>query len=449
MTAEIAILNKSAVALAADSAVTISSGTKEQKIFNTADKLFELSNHNPIGLMIYNGMNFMEAPLPVLIKEFRNKSGSVDRVEQAATNFLEYLNEFGKNCKAELKERNVERIIAPIVARIEDEITGGLQTILHNNTVEKDEVAEAVLNQVNKVVDKYDRAFKRSKAALFVGEDKFSISVRLGNKINNIIDERLSFLNAEQQRKVRRFLRVAITGDVLSPGFTGIVIAGFGEKDLFPTLISFEIDGTISNRLKYVRTNLVDIDRLGAKARVLPFAQREIADRFISGLDSSSESAILKFCRQTLPTIRKKVMQNLGNFTENQRLQMEEDLAQAEQAFFRGLSNVAISEIRRSSKAEIEDMVEFMPKQELAQMAESLVELTSIKRRVSRGMETVGGPIDVAVISRAEGFVWVKRKHYFPPELNGRYAERVRHRVGRGTEASDGADEEPGRVIAS
>jgi len=32
--------------------------------------------------------------------------------------------------------------------------------------------------------------------------------------------------------------------------------------------------------------------------------------------------------------------------------------------------------------------------------------------------ETVGGPIDVAVISKGDGFVWIKRKHYFRPELN-------------------------------
>jgi len=31
----------------------------------------------------------------------------------------------------------------------------------------------------------------------------------------------------------------------------------------------------------------------------------------------------------------------------------------------------------------------------------------------------------VAVISEAEGFVWVKRKHYFSPELNPRYMRRI------------------------
>ncbi len=35
--------------------------------------------------------------------------------------------------------------------------------------------------------------------------------------------------------------------------------------------------------------------------------------------------------------------------------------------------------------------------------------------------ETVGGPIDVAVISKGDGFIWIKRKHYFSPELNPQF----------------------------
>ncbi|AWI88464.1 hypothetical protein C0214_09510 [Methylobacterium sp. DM1] len=70
------------------------------------------------------------------------------------------------------------------------------------------------------------------------------------------------------------------------------------------------------------------------------------------------------------------------------------------------------------------DMIRHMPKQELANMARALIELTSLKRKVSREQESVGGDVDVAVISKSEGFVWVKRKHYFPPELNSRFFAR-------------------------
>jgi hypothetical protein len=51
-------------------------------------------------------------------------------------------------------------------------------------------------------------------------------------------------------------------------------------------------------------------------------------------------------------------------------------------------------------------------------MAESLVNLTSLKRKVSLQAETVGGAVDVAVVSKRDGFVWIKKNHYFKEELN-------------------------------
>lgn len=63
-------------------------------------------------------------------------------------------------------------------------------------------------------------------------------------------------------------------------------------------------------------------------------------------------------------------------------------------------------------------MVLAQPKDELADMAEAFVNLTSLRRRVSLDSETVAGPIDVAVISKGDGLIWIKRKHYFEPELN-------------------------------
>jgi hypothetical protein len=68
--------------------------------------------------------------------------------------------------------------------------------------------------------------------------------------------------------------------------------------------------------------------------------------------------------------------------------------------------------------------IEFLPKSELGEVAEFLVNLTKVKRHVSDQPETVGGPIDVAVITKTDGFVWIRRKHYFKADLNPQYFER-------------------------
>jgi hypothetical protein len=205
---------------------------------------------------------------------------------------------------------------------------------------------------------------------------------------------------------------------------TGLIFAGFGSEELFPTLVSYELSGSIGNRLKYSQTYHIDIDREGARARVLPFAQREMVERFLYGLDTPLRDQIATFCQSAVPKISEEVL-GLLDLEDADRNALLEKAKLAEGAFFEGLEKEGFEAIQQSSEAEIEDMVEFMPKPEMARMAEALVNLTSIKRRVSRGFETVGGPIDVAIISKAEGFVWVTRKHYFPRELNDRYFARM------------------------
>jgi hypothetical protein len=80
----------------------------------------------------------------------------------------------------------------------------------------------------------------------------------------------------------------------------------------------------------------------------------------------------------------------------------------------------------------IVSMIAMLSKDELPNLAESLVALTSLKRHVSEDAETVGGPIDVALISKGDGLIWIKRKHYFKPELNpsffANYFRNVTHR---------------------
>lgn len=67
--------------------------------------------------------------------------------------------------------------------------------------------------------------------------------------------------------------------------------------------------------------------------------------------------------------------------------------------------------------------VSAVPVQELTQFAEMLVSLTSMRRHVEDNMnlDTVGGPIDVSVITKSDGFIWINRKHYFDKELNPQY----------------------------
>lgn len=445
MTAEIAVLNKSAVALAADSAVTISAGSIEEKIFNTADKLFELSDKNPIGIMIYNGMSFMEAPLPLLIKQFRNECKEVERTQDAATEFLKYLDDFGKNCSVELKERHIERLIGPTIKKIRNDVSASVQKLIFDENITPEDFQKQSEKALNDILVDLENAAGNAQQASFFDAGDFDLNEKLKAKIVSMVDDYLDGLEKSAKDRIIAILNKTLMGDILSPGLTGIVIAGFGTKDMFPTLISFEIDGMVCNHLKHVRTNFVDIDRntdpahSKDRAKVLPFAQREMVDRFLYGLDEEGQSDIENFARTTISIIRQKLSEKYVFENEEGADTFAVDIKGLEDVFVDGLINKAFKGIKDRSRREIEDMVEFMPKPDLAHMAEALVELTSIKRKVSRGMETVGGPIDVAIISRSEGFVWIKRKHYFPREINKRYYSKLVRTIQGHKENGNGA----------
>ena len=57
MTCEICVMNRHAAVLAADSASTVTrwvDGTLETRYFKGANKIFQLSHHQPVGVMIFS-----------------------------------------------------------------------------------------------------------------------------------------------------------------------------------------------------------------------------------------------------------------------------------------------------------------------------------------------------------------------------------------------------------
>lgn len=92
MTAEIAVMNKRAVALAADSAVTIDYPGMP-KIYFTANKLFMLSQYQPIGIMFYGTADFMGIPWETIVKLYRNALGDkvFPSLNDYVTSFFDFI----------------------------------------------------------------------------------------------------------------------------------------------------------------------------------------------------------------------------------------------------------------------------------------------------------------------------------------------------------------------
>ena len=109
----------------------------------------------------------------------------------------------------------------------------------------------------------------------------------------------------------------------------------------------------------------------------------------------------------------------IWNTTKNKKLKLK--LVQKAEEEFTNIGKKLADFKKNEFSRPITRVVSMLPKDGLAMTAEALVSLTSLKHKMSMKEETVGGPIDVAVISKGDGFVWMKRKHYFPRELNQQF----------------------------
>ena len=200
-----------------------------------------------------------------------------------------------------------------------------------------------------------------------------------------------------------------------SRAFTGLVFAGFGRDDRFASLHSVEIDGVYYNQIRIIGERNVDIDRHGETAAIVPFADKDMPERFIFGIDQAFEEKLRKIAADLTAQV---LEQAPDSFDEAQRKQIE---AAAMERFMKSIASQ-----KEKAAGELRSVVNHLSKKELGEVAYSLVELTSRKRRYSSEVETVGGPIDVAILTRNEGFIWVRRKRYFDVDLNPAYIERLK-----------------------
>jgi hypothetical protein len=157
-------------------------------------------------------------------------------------------------------------------------------------------------------------------------------------------------------------------------------------------------------------------------AVLAPYAQSEMVHAFMQGVEPGYQQVV----ETTVMSLVKSYPDLLGKtltevtITAPARTALQKASEEMLDAFASGLAQYR-QEIYTNPVLAV---VASLPKDELAAMAEALVNLTWFKRRVTMEAETVGGPIDVAVVTKGDGVVWIKRKLYFPAALNPQYFGR-------------------------
>src|SRR5699024_5454004 len=94
-------------------------------------------------------------------------------------------------------------------------------------------------------------------------------------------------------------------------------------------------------------------------------------------------------------------MQSLLNISLTK--EQVQDLEKMGNTIYESIEDAVAEYKQRNYMDPLLGIVRALPVQELAEMTETLINLTSFKRRVTRVTESVGPPIDVAVITKGDG----------------------------------------------
>ncbi len=423
MTAELIIMNKSGIALAADSAVTVSSHGTAQKVYNTANKLFSLSKYEPVGIMTYDNAEIMGIPWEIVIKRFRDKMGNCShkKLESYIEEFFQFLKKdaFDQVCIENYVRRELHATIKAVLGIVEEQTNEILDK--KKNPSEKD-LEETSKRVFGKLIDEISK--KKDVKNL----DENQIKERT-EEYSGLIDELVKnelkpFPFTKQQ--VEAFSSVCLYLTVLGPTRTrsGIVFAGYGTEEYFPTAHAFTISRVINEEIDMVDDDREEIS-FSNPALLRAFAQSNETNSFMRGISDRMNKYLRKDVKKVFDNFLGENLVDMlvddGILDNNKR----EDCAKKLKKMGGGIFSFLADSIDKYSFAEftrpVIDAVQFLSPKDMATMAETLVNLESFRQQVSLNHETVGGPIDIAVITKGDGFIWIKRKHYFERDYNHQF----------------------------
>jgi hypothetical protein len=422
MTSEILILNKRGVVLAADSAVTTSGvgDGKRPRYAKTANKIFELADSGNVAIAVFAGASIDSVPWELAIKLFRKSLGSrrLPSVAAYTDELLTYLTANPSLFPPDLLERFVV-----------DQFEAATIEVLKLASALQPSIADQAATLI-------DRTAAWAAASTAIETQLIANGVK-----SPLTDSALQAVLAEVPAKWVQHLtpRLAAAPDlaaVIDPaqlaalahrhryaypdsllGYTGVVVTGFGEDEIFAGYRLIHIYGHVGNEL-FASGDKADKITHAQNSLMVPLAQHSMIDLFTDGFGFSLW-AIIKDANQSALAALLADLQGKG--IDLTTIDTNALIAEHQQAFMKAWTRKNWDE----NYLPLMGVLTTLSIEEMAHLAETLLTLQSLKERVTSASEEVGGPIDVAAITKSEGLVWIKRKHYFGTELNQRYLARL------------------------
>ena len=417
MTSEVVLMNRQAVAMAADSAVTIS-GHQFIKTYQHLQKLFPLVEGQPVAVMIYNNAEIMSTPWETVISLYREaaRGRPLDTIEAYAEDFMSFISGNPDLFPPDHQDTEFFKLLAVVMSVIAEDFDYQVARFQETNGGRVKEnlssIFEFVVGQMHLYYERYPDDTARHDLDCFPKGMEEQVRRRYSAEAEQMIDSLIAALKAdygpisvsdETRRRLRNISVYAVTRDAFFEHYTGVVFAGFGAREKFPSMRSYLTSSVILGILKRKNDRHVAMNA-DAPPVVQPFAQDRMIKTFLTGMDDYLRRFMYGETLKLSMNLVTDVIGRTPGLTDTQRSALfrdysENNMSSAVSAFFNSIDQYQ----RAVHTMPIYRAIGSLPKKELGETAASLIKLNSFQQKVMHAIETVGGPIDTAVITRNGG----------------------------------------------
>jgi hypothetical protein len=464
MTSQQIVFNKSCLAIASDSMVSIG---RNFKTFPSVNKLFSMGNRHSVGLMICGCAAHIPSGVSWerIFNLFNDQElNSRDTMAEYVESFRTFISDFEKaEDTSELNKKQIKQdldnhftnLISPAAEREELLNVGPMARYIAESEEIQEVISAALEDRVDELIQQEIKIYewKQEKGHL---EAFRKAEKQVSEYWKPLVEEAGDFFCkrhgcAHIIKKIKYLFNKKLYNamDHTWRETSQIVIAGFGKKELTPSVWTFDVSTDLT--IPEYQTNLDggsfgkwtcykirsptdpndrgkwhDISEKGDLGTTwstwgtnLSFAQNDASIAFLMGINDYSRSTLNReipsfYLHDMFPKIVSTIC-SIDTLSESEISRIREVM----DGFVKPHSTEELynyvdyltTELRNRRQSQFDRIIIHLPQKELCELAGKLVELESTASQFANpGLPSVGGDIDIAVITKEEGFRWVSKK---------------------------------------
>lgn len=437
MTAVVGLLNKRGIAIAADSAVTRDRGFNH-KVTKNGNKMIRLSNCVPISVMLTGNGAYLRTQWDILVRHYRQHRGDVahETVEACAHDFFKYIADNHLFCEEEIIKSFVANELDFVFSHASHDVDFKVKQ--RNEDDDKLKTPKTYLKAFIKKLRQNRGCWEKSgKSEQFKDYTLEQFRSYVGDMLSDYLSQKeyddifdmnsfpKEFLDALKEDLELTWLTRLTTRRYHDNGSAELVFSGFGNKQEYPSLVSAVVFEGFDDRVNYhIRPEDIICISDARPSAICPFAQKDITRSLLRGLHTDYSENVLGEMRSIYDPFMSEIfrieegeeVQNINIGSLNMKLR-EIKVNDIDNKF----CNAAVRYLDKNQRKWEKNLKDY-DLLAMAALAQSLIALTGFHRTLTFQEERVGGPVDLAVISKTEGFTWLSRKSwYHHKDIGGQY----------------------------